>query len=98
MYKIFLISSQLGLLQNTLAKQFIWQTPFLFLLPFHTDRQSGPTLLSNSTDILVLNRSPEVSGAIFTLSIAFYSKSIQKRVRYFFPTGTLPPSFLFSCK
>ena len=38
------------------------------------------------------------SDAIFTLSIAFCSKSIQKRVRYLFPAGTLPPSFWLSCK
>lgn len=40
----------------------------------------------------------DISDAVFTLSIAFCSKSIQKRVRYLFPAGTLPPSFSLSCK
>ena len=38
----------------------------------------------------------DISDAIITLSIAFCSKSIQKRVRYLFPAGTLPPSFFYS--
>lgn len=58
---------------------------------FPTDRAVFSSTVCYNQRASICRR--DISDAILTLSIAFCSKSIQKRVRYLFPAGTLPPSF-----